>query len=95
MTEPRPETARPQGEPATARPYTRDVPDSLTHRENATRLASRIKNFWQSRGLSWAKVWVEPFTFGSDPRKHYQVRSNIVMGNPITEANPKRRVEDN
>lgn len=76
------------------RPYSRDVPDSLTHRENASRLASRIKNYWLSRGLAWVKVWVEPFRFGTDERIHYKVRSNLVMGNPITEASSKKRVED-
>ena len=77
------------------RPYSRDVPDSLTHRENATRLASRIKNYWLSRGVPWVRVWVESFNFGSDERRHFQVRSNIVMSDPISEASSKRRVEEN
>ena len=59
------------------------IPDYLEY-GNAMMLAARIRIYWHARG-KFPQVGVEaiPFHNGHDQRPLYQVRSNMVGGQPI------------
>ena len=59
------------------------IPDYLEY-GNAMMLAARIRTYWAARD-KFPQVGVEaiPFYNGHDNRQLYQVRSNMVGGQPI------------
>jgi len=44
----------------------------------------QIQNFWHRQGFTKVRAWVEPSMIGTNNRKIWVIRSNIVFGNPNT-----------
>ena len=61
-----------------------EADDYLTM-EGATRLASRIRDYWSARAEA-VRVWVEPIKRAGLDDRAYQVRSDLVGGLPARGA---------